>query len=104
MGGYVKLGGYSCLRPRESGIITLAGRWGDPGWPPENPSKQGSTFDERGLADDVETLGRGYAGYEDMVSETERLVGRSEFKAVAGVEPLLAAGCVLREAHIRAGA
>jgi len=26
MGGYVALGGYSCLRPRDSGIMTLAGR------------------------------------------------------------------------------
>jgi hypothetical protein len=30
MGGYVRLGDYSCLRPRDSGIMTLAGRWGDP--------------------------------------------------------------------------
>ena len=102
MGGYVELGGYSCLRPRDSGIMTLAGRWGDPGWPLENPSKQGRTFDERNLADDVETLGRGHAGYQDMVADTERLVERPEFKSLAGMlEPLLAAGIVLNEDRIR---
>jgi hypothetical protein len=62
MGGYVELGRYSCLRPRESGIMTLAGRWGDPGWPPDNPSKLGRTFDERNLAENVETLGEGQRG------------------------------------------
>jgi hypothetical protein len=102
MGGYVELGRYTCLRPRESGIMTLAGRWGDPGWPPENPSKSGRTFDERHLADDVESLGRGQVGYEDMVAETKRLVARADFKSLAGVlEELLARGCVLREDHIR---
>jgi HK97 family phage prohead protease len=102
MGGYVALGGYSCLRPRDSGIMTLAGRWGDPGWPPESPSKQGRTFDERNLADDVETLNRGHAGYLDMVADTERLVRRPEFKSLVDVlEELLARGCVLREGHIR---
>lgn len=81
--------------------MTLAGRWGDPGWPPKNPSKSGRTFDERYLADDVESLGRGQVGYEDMVADTERLVERPEFKSLTGVlEPLLAAGCVLREDHI----
>jgi HK97 family phage prohead protease len=102
MGGYVELGPYTCLQPRESGIMTPAGRWGDPGWPPESPSKSGRTFDERNLADDVETLNRGHAGYLDMVADTERLVERPEFKSLTGVlEPLLAAGCVLREDHIR---
>ena len=102
MGGYVRLGCYTSLRPRESGIMTLAGRWGDPGWPPQNPSKQGPTFDERNLADDVETLGRGRAGFLDMVADTERLVRRPEFKSLTGVlEELLARGCVLREDHIR---
>jgi HK97 family phage prohead protease len=102
MGGYVQLGRYTSLRPRESGIMTLAGRWGDPGWPPENPSKQGRTFDERDLADDVETLNRGHAGYLDMVADTERLVERPEFKSLVDVlEELLARGCVLREDHIR---
>jgi HK97 family phage prohead protease len=102
MGGYVMLGPYSDLRPMASGIMTLAGRWGDPGWPPENPSKSGRTFDERNLADDVESLGRGQAGYEDMVADTERLVERREFKSLAGVlESLLAAGCVLGEDQIR---
>jgi hypothetical protein len=28
MGGYVALGRYSELRPRESAVMTLAGRWG----------------------------------------------------------------------------
>jgi uncharacterized protein len=102
MGGYVELGRYSCLRPRESGIMTLAGRWGDPGWPPEYPSKQGRTFDERNLADDVETLGRGHAGYEDMVADTARLVERPEFKSLVDVlEELLAVGIVLNEDRIR---
>jgi HK97 family phage prohead protease len=102
MGGYVELGPYTCLRPRESGIMTLAGHWGDPGWPPENPSKQGRTFDERYLADDVETLGRGKAGYQDMLAHVERLVGRPEFKSLVGtLETLLVAGCVLKEDQIR---
>jgi hypothetical protein len=75
---------------------------GRPGWPPENPSKQGRTFDECDLAGDVETLGRGDAGYLDMVADTERLVERPEFKSLVGVfEELLARGCVLREDHIR---
>jgi HK97 family phage prohead protease len=102
MGGYVALGGYSCLRPRDSGIMTLAGRWGDPGWPPEYPSKLGRTFDERNLADDVETLNRGHAGYLDMVADTERLVERAEFKSLAGtLEALLTVGIVLNEDRIR---
>jgi HK97 family phage prohead protease len=102
MGGYVQLAANTWLRPRESGIMTLAGRWGDLGWPPENPSKSGRTFDERNLADDVESLGRGQVGYRDMVADTERLVERPEFKLLTGVlESLLAAGCVLREDHIR---
>jgi uncharacterized protein len=102
MGGYVELGPYTCLQPRESGIMTLAGRWGDPGWPPENPSKSGRTEDERQLADEVESIGRGRPGYEDLVADTQRLVERPEFKSLTGVlEPLLAAGCVLNEAKIR---
>jgi hypothetical protein len=74
MRGYVALSHYSCLRPRESGIMSLAGRWGDPGWPPEKPSRLGRTFDERNLADDVETLGRGHVGYQGMPADTARLV------------------------------
>jgi uncharacterized protein len=102
MAGSVELAPYSDLRPRDSGIMTLAGRWGDPGWPPKDPSKQGPTGDERSLADDVETLGRGHAGYLDMLADTGRLVERPEFKSLAGVfEELLAAGIVLNEDRIR---
>jgi HK97 family phage prohead protease len=102
MGGYVLLSNDSWRRPREHAIMSLVGRWGDPGWPPEYPSKSGRTEDERQLADEVESIGRGRPGYEDLVADTERLVERPEFKSLTGVlEPLLAAGCVLNEAKIR---
>jgi HK97 family phage prohead protease len=101
MGGYVALARYSDLRPRESGIMTLAGRWGDAGWPPERPSKSGSTFDERHLADDVETLGDGQRGYELLVADTSHLVSTPEFKQLTEMlELLLARGCVLRKAQL----
>jgi Escherichia/Staphylococcus phage prohead protease len=101
MRGYVMLGRYSELRPHESGIMTLAGRWGDAGWPPERPSKLGSTFDERDLADDVETFGEGQRGYELLMADTRHLVSTLEFKELAEMlELFLAGGCVLRKAHL----
>jgi HK97 family phage prohead protease len=101
MGGYVALGHYPCLRPREAGIMTLAGRWGDAGWPPERPSKSGVTFDERHLADDVETLGEGQRGYELLVADTSHLVCTPEFKQLTDMlELLLARGCVLRKQQL----
>jgi Escherichia/Staphylococcus phage prohead protease len=101
MRGYVMLGRYSELRPRESAIMTLAGRWGDAGWPPKRPSKLGSTFDERDLADEVETLGQGERGYELLVADTRHLVSTLEFKELAEMlELFLARGCVLRKAHL----
>ena len=54
--------------------MTLAGRWGDAGWPPKRPSKLGSTFDERDLADEVETLGQGQRGYELLVQAAVRFL------------------------------
>jgi HK97 family phage prohead protease len=100
--GYVSLTADSWCRPREHAIMTLAGRWRDPGWPPDRPSKRGRTEDERQLADEVETLGRGLFGYRDMVADTARLVERAEFKSLTGTfEPLLAAGCVLNEDQIQ---
>ncbi len=81
--------------------MTLAGRWGDAGWPPERPSKSGSTFDERDLADEVETLGQGQRGYELLVADTRHLVSTPEFKELAEMlELFLARGCVLRKAHL----
>ena len=61
VGGYVRLTADSWRRPREHAIMTLASRWGDPDWPPEHPSKQGRTDDERQLADEIESIGRGRA-------------------------------------------
>ncbi len=96
--GHVMLAPYSELRPRESAVMTLAGRWGDPGWPPESPSKSGRTIDEQQLADDVETLGLGRHGYELLVADTKHLVATPEFKSLVDtLELLLARGCVLRE-------
>jgi hypothetical protein len=101
MRGYVMLGRNSELRPRESAIMTLAGRWGDAGWPPKRPSKLGSTFDERDLADEVETLGQGQRGYELLVADTRHLASTLEFKELAEMlELFLARGCVLRKAHL----
>ena len=53
---------------------------GDAGWPPEHPSKSGSTFDERDLADEVESLGQGQRGYELLVADTRHLVSTPEFE------------------------
>ena len=98
MGGYVALGDYSCLRPREDGVMTLLGRWGDPGWPPESPSKAAPTRDERDLADDVESLGLGRRGYELMVADADHLAKDPEFKSLVDMlEEFLARGCVLRK-------
>jgi HK97 family phage prohead protease len=100
--GLVRLCGYSDLRPREAGVMTLLGYWGDPGWPPEAPSKQGTTPDERRIAGDVETLGLGQRGYELMVADAKNLAAKPEFKSLVDtLELLLARGCVLREDHIR---
>ena len=41
--GLVRLCRYSDLKPREAGVMTLMGYWGEPGWPPESPSKQEAT-------------------------------------------------------------
>ena len=98
MGGYVALDHYSCLRPREDGVMTILGRWGDPGWPPESPSKAGPTRDERDLADDVESLGLGRRGYELMVADAKNLANDPEFKSLVDMlEEFLARGCVLRK-------
>ena len=101
--GHVMLGRYSELRPRELAVMTLVGRWGDPGWPPESPSKKAPTLDERQLAGAIETLGLGQRGYELMVVDAEHLVGTPEFKSLAGMlELLLAQGCVLDAARVTA--
>jgi uncharacterized protein len=98
MGGYVALGDHSCLRPCEDGVMTLLGRWGDPGWPPESPSKAAPTCDERDLADDVESLGLGRRGYELMVADAKNLAANPEFQSLADMlEDFLARGCVLRK-------
>jgi HK97 family phage prohead protease len=58
-------------------------------------------LDERYLADDVETFGRGRAGYERMLVDTKRIVETPQFKELAStIELLLARGCVLRESHL----
>ena len=44
------------------------------------PSKSGSTFDERDLADEVESLGQGQRGYELLVADTRHLVSTPEFE------------------------
>jgi HK97 family phage prohead protease len=93
---HAMLGRYSELRPRESTVMTLAGRWGDPDWPRQSPSKKGRTLDERQLAGDVETLGLGQRGYELLIADTKHLVATREFKSLVGmIEPLLTHGCVL---------
>jgi len=96
--GHVLLGASCYGRPREDAIMTLAGRWGDPDWPPESPSKTGSTVDERQLAEAVEAIGLGSSGYELVPADTKHLVETPEFKELAGMlELLLARGCVLRK-------
>lgn len=99
--GLVRLCRYSDLKPREAGVMTLMGYWGEPGWPPESPCKQEATPDERRIAGDVETLGLGQAGYELMVADAENLAAKPAFKSLAGMlELFLARGCVLREDQI----
>jgi hypothetical protein len=99
--GHVLLGPRCYGRPREDAIMTLAGRWGDPGWPPERPSKVGRTVDEQQLAEAVEAMGLGPRGYELVLADTQHLVGAREFKELVGVLELpLARGCVLRKPHL----
>jgi uncharacterized protein len=100
-GGHVLLDPSCYLRPREDAVMSLAGRWGNPGWPPETPSKAGPTVDERYLADAIESLGGGKRSYELLVADVEHLVGTPEFKSLAGtLELLLAGGCVLRKPQL----
>jgi hypothetical protein len=100
-GGLVRLCGYSDLRPREAGVMTMMGYWGEPGWPPESPSRQGATPDERRIAGDVETLALGQDGYELMVADAENLAANLEFRSLAEMlELFLARGHVLRKDQI----
>ena len=101
--GSVSFCGYLDLKPREAGVMTMMGYWGEPGWPPKSPSKQGVTPDERRIAGDVQTLGLGQAGYELMVADAENLAANPEFKSLAEMlELFLARGHVLRKDQIDA--
>ena len=89
-------------RPREHAVMILVGRWGDPDWPPEMPSKAAATKDERQVAEHVESLGLGRPGYELLVADAEHLVGAAAFQQLAGhLEILLAGGCVLDQKKVR---
>jgi hypothetical protein len=87
---------------RELALVTLAGELGTPGWPPEWPSKEASTPEERELAGYVDELRLDEGGYRELCAEARRIAANSRFADVVSVaEELMGRGVVLNEASIK---
>jgi len=86
---------------RECALVTLAGEFGTPGWPPAWPSKAAHTPDEQDLAHYVERLDLDEDGYEELCARARRVAEDSRFAGVVSVaEELMFRGVVLDEARI----
>jgi HK97 family phage prohead protease len=88
--------------PREKALMILAGEMGQPGWPPDWPSRSGpAACDEHRLADLVDELDLDRHGYAALCAEAKNLVDSPGIADLASmIEMFLAKGCVLRESHL----
>jgi HK97 family phage prohead protease len=87
---------------RQLALVTLAGEFGSPGWPPEWPSKTGDTPDERELAGYVDELRLDEESYRELCAEARRIAEDSRFADVVSVaEELMGRGVVLNESSIK---
>jgi len=88
--------------PRDKALISLAGEMGQPGWPPDWPSRAGNAAcDEYRLAEEVDELDLDRRGYDALCAEAKNLVDSLGIADLASmIELFLAKGCVLRESHL----
>jgi HK97 family phage prohead protease len=85
--------------PREKALMILAGEMGQPGWPPDWPSRSGPPrCDEHRLAGLVDELGLDRRGYGAQCGEAESLVASPGVDELAStIAQFLAKGHVLDE-------
>jgi hypothetical protein len=85
--------------PRENALMILAGEMGQPGWPPDWPSRSAPVgSDEHRLSELVDELELNQRGWEQLCAEAKNLVASPGIDQLASmIEMFLAKGHVLNE-------
>jgi len=85
--------------PREKALMILAGEMGQPGWPPDWPSRAARPCsDEHRLAELVDELDLDRRGWAELCAEAKNLVASPGIDELASmIEMFLAKGLVLKE-------